>query len=147
MAEDDDEVMAGLIFFGEKVAPQGRLHAERRQEAVADAHAHQAFRLAAVNQVERSRANRHHALEDRVLFLPVEKIARRTGKLGELRQFRLTDHQQPVGFGERQRPKQDRVDDREDGGVGADAERQCNDGYSREARRFQQHARPVADVL
>src|SRR5262245_56643570 len=38
-----------------------------------------------------------------------------------------------IGLGERQRPDEDRVDQREDGGVGADGQRQRDDGREREA--------------
>jgi hypothetical protein len=43
--------------------------------------------------------------------------------------------------------EQHRIDDREDGGVGADAEGEGEDGYSREARGFAQHAEGVAQIL
>ncbi len=47
----------------------------------------------------------------------------------------LPDHDQAIGIGEWQRTKQRRIDQREDGAVGANAERQRQDGHEREARR------------
>jgi hypothetical protein len=46
----------------------------------------------------------------------------------------------------RQRPQQDGVDEREDGDVGADAERQRQGRREREAWRSPHHAQRVADV-
>src|SRR5205085_1349386 len=55
-------------------------------------------------------------------------------------------HHQALLMRERQGPQQDSVDDAEDGGVRADAERQCDDHYSREARPRHHHAKAEAQV-
>ena len=54
---------------------------------------------------------------------------------------------QPVGGGEGERPEQHRVDDGEDGQVGADAERQGGESGDREARRLAHQADGIAQVL
>jgi Skp family chaperone for outer membrane proteins len=51
------------------------------------------------------------------------------------------------GIGDRKRAQQDALDQREDGRVGADAERQRDDRGEREARRLAQLAQRVADVV
>ena len=59
----------------------------------------------------------------------------------------LPDDREPIGIAVRQRLQQQRVDDAEDRGVRADAERQRGDGDEAEARRAQQQPRAVAKVL
>jgi hypothetical protein len=54
---------------------------------------------------------------------------------------------QPLGLAEGQRPQRDAVDDAEDGGGGADAERDREDRRGGEAGLLAQHARAVAQVL
>src|SRR5262249_8288151 len=54
---------------------------------------------------------------------------------------------EPVGIGVRQRPEQDRVDEAEDGAVGADAESEGEEGHEREAAPLRQHPRPKLHVL
>ena len=49
-----------------------------------------------------------------------------------------------AGILERQRPQQRRVDDAEDGGVGADADRDDRDGDQRELARFQERSDRVS---
>ena len=57
------------------------------------------------------------------------------------------DPDQPIGLGERQRPQEQRVDDAEDGGAGADAEPGDEDGERREAGVAPQRADGVAQIL
>src|SRR5579871_2586490 len=57
------------------------------------------------------------------------------------------DVNETVGVFEWQRMKKDRVDDAEDRGVGADAERKCQDGDRGEAGIFAQCAKGEPDVL
>ena len=57
------------------------------------------------------------------------------------------EHDDPLRIAERQPFEQHRVDDREDRGVGADAERERQDSDSREARRPQVQTDGVADVV
>ena len=51
------------------------------------------------------------------------------------------------GIRDRKGAQQHRVEDRKDGGVGADAEGQGEDGDQREARIFDEGAQREADVL
>jgi hypothetical protein len=53
---------------------------------------------------------------------------------------------EPIGLVDRQWPQQHRVDDAEDGGVGADAEREHGDDRDGESRRAEQHAERVAKI-
>jgi hypothetical protein len=47
----------------------------------------------------------------------------------------VRERDEPVGFRERQRLQQNAVHDAEDGGRGADADRECEDGGQRETGR------------
>src|SRR6185503_2543484 len=58
----------------------------------------------------------------------------------------LEQHHQLIGLPERKRPQEHRVDDGEDRGVGADAERQREDGHGGETRAREQHADGVAKI-
>jgi hypothetical protein len=59
----------------------------------------------------------------------------------------LDDGQQPIGFTERQRSQQRRIGQREDGAVGANAERQRRDGDERKSGRGSQLPNRKAHVL
>ena len=54
---------------------------------------------------------------------------------------------QAIRIGKRDRLQQDGVDDREDGGVGADAERQRGHGGQGEARALAEHAERVPEIF
>ena len=58
----------------------------------------------------------------------------------------IAEDDQTVRFSKRQRPKQHRVDDAEDRGVGADAECQCDERGNREAGGAHQHPDAVSSV-
>ena len=59
----------------------------------------------------------------------------------------FTEHGDAVGVRVRQWSQQHRVDDAEDGGVCADAERESEDGDDCEARIFPEHAQRETNVL
>src|ERR1044072_7815454 len=83
-----------------------------------------------------------------VLIPPVGKVWERSGHFASASRYvRFPDLHQVVWFAERQRAKQQGIDDTEDCGVSADAERQrdyCNGG---EARMFDKSPNTIADVL
>src|SRR5204862_3309262 len=82
--------------------------------------------------------------------LPVVEVRRRDGEAGNtwkrvLRRH-VEDSYEAIGFVEGQRPQQHGVDDAEDGGVGADAEREDGDDGQRERRRPEQRSEAIAKV-
>ena len=80
-------------------------------------------------------------LEDAPLFAIDEVVRRRHVQVGDADARRRVPHaDEPVGIVERQRLEEHAADDAEDGGVGADAERQGEDGDQREHRRAKQAA-------
>jgi hypothetical protein len=60
---------------------------------------------------------------------------------------RIRNQHQIVGLGERQGAQQDGIDDAEDRGVGAHADRDRQDGQQQEAWRSTERARRVSEIL
>ncbi len=81
------------------------------------------------------------------LFFPIEKVRRRDGELGKLRQLRFPHDDDSPRLRVIERLEQDRVHDREDGGASANPEREGENGDGGEAGRFQELAKGVADVV
>ena len=84
------------------------------------------------------------------LRLPAQVCEVAKGELGgvaAILRLRLAQHQQSLGRIERQRSQEYRVDDREDGRVGPDAQRERHDRDEGESRIFQKHPGAVAKVL
>ena len=86
---------------------------------------------------------------ERLVQLPeFEVLRRRDPELVEAERGKLRGEiHQLVGLWISERPQDHAIDDREDGGIGADAERQGQDGDERERRRAQQAADGVAKIL
>src|SRR6185295_9878502 len=78
--------------------------------------------------------------------LPVEEIQIRDRHLLELRRLLVEAHE-PFRLRIGQRLDQHGIDDAEDGGVDADAERQCENSNQSYYSAFEQHPRPVAQIL
>ena len=78
--------------------------------------------------------------ENGVVILPIEIIGQRD-RIILSRPGRFVQDHDPVGVRIRQRPKQDGVDDAEDRGVRADAERKCQNSDQSEPRRFAELAK------
>ena len=68
------------------------------------------------------------------LFFPIEIVRRRNGEFRKLRQLRFPDDDEPVRVGIIERTEQHDIDDGEDRGAGADAEREGKDGDDGKAR-------------
>ena len=72
---------------------------------------------------------------------------RRAGALDARARKRVVEKDEAVGFGIRQRPQQHGADDGEDRGVGADAERQRQDGGQREGAILAEQPEREAEIL
>ena len=91
---------------------------------------------------QRSRKRPFCAFQSKCCAGPVHSVA------GPPRRAQvLPDHHQPFGIRIGQRPEQQRVDDAEDCGVGADAQRQRDEGDHRERPCLQHHANGVPNIL
>jgi hypothetical protein len=77
----------------------------------------------------------------------VEEVQRRDDlAIALFRGVRAPDHYEAARVAIRERLEQHAVDDREDGGVGADPQRKCRDREDREHGIAQEHANGVARV-
>jgi hypothetical protein len=88
-----------------------------------------------------------HGVERRCAVVPVVKVGRRdTAAHARVAPMRRDRHD-PLGMRVGQRSQQHRIDHGEDGGVGADAERQGSHGHNGERRLPPQRTPGVAEVL
>ena len=88
-------------------------------------------------------------LEEIGLLRPISKVEKRDVAFGNARRPRVFAFEEDDAFGvrKRKRTQENAVDEAEDSGIGADAERERNDGDGGEAFLLQQHAGSVADVV
>ena len=124
-----------------------RSHTQRREKAGADLGGVNARRRAASRQVEAaSVVIRSELPQGLVLILPI-RVVSTARQLGPERGDDLGNPYQAVAARIGQGPQQDGVYHAEDGGVGADAQRQREHGHRGESRVSAQLAKPVAQVL
>ncbi len=148
VAQQHDAGAARRFVALDEGSPAQRGHAERVEEVRADRRALHALRAFAAREREEGRREAGDRLELRALAPPVEEV--RVGSLAPVELFlrvRLPEVDEPRRVFEGQRPQERRVHDREDGAVGADAQRQRHDRDQSEARLLQQHAHRVSHVL
>ena len=146
MAEDDHAILASLVLIGKKRAASLRLNAEDLEVAGRDPRPTKLHRIAAPRERRRAAALGGHEVEDGVIRLPVEEIQRGDAvavAAGRL----LEDTDDPIGIRVRQRLEQDAVNEAEDRGVGADAERQREDRDRCKSRTLRQGSPAVTQVL
>ena len=142
LAQNHDFFAVRQVFLlGECASPYtGR--AEETEIVGADLGGLKLLRKCAAGEVDHAGAKRGDVLHDAGLFPPVLEFGGRcTGSGASGRGVQEED--ETVGVGKGRRFEQDRVDDGEDGGVGSDAERQCQDGGEGEARTLPEGAQRV----
>ncbi len=118
-----------------EAAADCRLHAEHREELPRHDGAGNHRRLGA--DADRRGAGRHlgHRDEAARALLPVLEVGLRHRAVAAAGVVDLQQPHDPIRIWIRQRPQQHAVDDAEDGGRGADAERQRHDRDDRKSRR------------
>lgn len=145
-----DVIGTRAIFFVEEEPPLERLHAERPQEIGGHARPRNELRLPASGQREPGGPERGQLLEGDGLAAPPHELR------GVHRHCRIhvrdlsddaADDNESIGLVIGERPQQDTVDDREDRGVGADAERDAGHDDEAETAALADRARRVAHVL
>ncbi len=150
VAEHDDIAASfgvGLILARQESAAEFGMGAQQAEKVRGYAGGGQPLRLAAAGQVEAAvAAVQRHVAEQLALSFPVGKIGPRK-RIAARRRLGLIHRHQLVGLGERQRLQQDSVHQAEHGGVGADSQRQHNDGNGGEAGRVPQPPPGVAEIL
>ena len=143
---------AGLLIGVRQPSADGRRDAERLERAVRHVHATHLFRLACPGHRRRRRVPDADVLERAILFGEGEEHRRRQPEIaGHVRDPRRARREQPqrdepLRFGIRQRTQQHAVDDAEDRGGRADADRQRQHGDRREHALPVEHAQPVSQV-
>ena len=146
VAEDDDGRAAVSAVGVDEPAPQAWHDTEDVEERRRDVGAVDELRIARAREVRGRWGDGRRAGEDAALCRDVQVVRRRKrhrqASVAAVEQLHETS-----GLVIRQRPQQHTVDDGEDGGVGADAEREGQRRDERESRLAPQHARGVADVL
>ena len=126
---------AAPVIVGREETPDVRRYAERVEEPPADEEALRVARLAAGVQVEARVAVGADADQHRLVIADVLPL--RIGQRGVRAANALEpqDHQ-PIGLVHRQRLEDQRVDQREDRDIGADAQRQRQKGHAADNRRL-----------
>ena len=149
--QDGGPLALVVVLRQQDAAEQGR-RAERLEELAGDPHRRDLLGIAVPREAQPVGVDDRH-LRERLRRLPVVEGRRRDRQLvgeadlpGQLR-VRGPDHRQPLGIAERQRRQQHRIDDAEDRRVGADPQRQREDGDDRERRPLEQRPAGEAKVL
>ena len=129
VAEHGDAVTAGLpVVLREQPAAYG-VRPQHPEERWRDLHRRHALRARALADSKAAETIERPRVEHVGQRQAIEVVRdRRPGAFDAGARERVERGHDPIGFGIRQRPEQDRSDDREDGGVGANAERQRQEG-------------------
>src|SRR4029077_8678917 len=146
--DDGHLLVAGLLFFGQKVAAQRRRYAEQPKEISGCVRAPHLFGLAVSRKTVKPGAPGGDLLEYMALRAPIEKFRRRSDAAGHIAvRVGIPDQRDATGIGKGERAQQDRVDDTENRSVCADADGERQNGYDREAPRPHQHPPAVSQIM
>ncbi len=146
VAEEQHPPVIRTVVLGGEAASERRTDAHHVEVVPAHADGRHPLRLAARDQRRHPRAHHRELLEAAAPLAPVEH-GREADVAREPLGVAIADGHEPLGIRIRQRAQEDGVDHGEDGGVGADAERQRDQRRGGEAGRAPQHAEAVAQVL
>ena len=148
IADHRDAGRTGLFVSSGKTPSECGLDVEHVEEVHVDNRARDALGAIEPGEREPGLTEGGQPGEAVVADAPVEKVGRRrvTVALSCL-PVRVRDQHEIVGAREGQRPQQHGVDDAEDRGVGADADRNRQDREQKKARRPPEGARGVAEIL
>ena len=145
-AEQDGRSSAEPVVGSAEVAADDRRLAERAEEIRGDHGTAEALRLVRAGEVVVLIAVDGHRRERLRHALPVEEIQVADRPFVESRRV-VVDGGELAGVGIGERVEQHAVDDGEERGVRADAEREGEHGGRREAGRLEQHANRVAQIV
>ena len=141
VSEHDAAVLSARFLLGEEVAPCDRLDAEHAEEICRHEKALHVLGFVLADQVGVPELPGREPLEGvGLLPLHVEEVGGRHRLLRiDVLRAAVREQRDAIGVGHRERAQHERVDHLEDGGVGADAERQRDDND-------RAHGRPFADA-
>ncbi len=146
MTQHYDFVFAELVFVGAEGAAERGANAQNVEVVGRDAHATQQGWLAGAGQGRGPAALGRHVFENLVLLDPVQ-IVEGGDAVGAAVGPLLQHAHDALGIGVGERVEQDRVDEAEDGRIGADAEGEGEKGDKSEAGALEQSAGGVTQVL
>src|SRR5215469_5363556 len=147
VAQDDGSFVL-RILLGKKETTTNWLNAQDRKQIRADTLAGDLLRLVIPGNVEEVRFKRRHAVENLVLFSPVEEIfARNNIFRPATMRLLFPNHHKLVCFRIWQRPEKDGVDYAEDGGIRSDAQRQRDHRDGGESGAFAQLPHRIAQIF
>ena len=144
--DEDHGCRTEPVVCGVEVTARHGVDSEDAEEVGRDHLAAEVLGLPSSGHVGVLPAERGQALEAAAVLLPVDEVRIGDRHAREVRR-RLAEPHQAVGIAVGQRLEENAVDDAEDGGVGADPERQRDHRDGREARVPGQHAQAVPNVL
>ena len=136
------KIVPGLVIGARVDGPHGRLDTQGLEQRRGRANPHDAFRRVDVRQLVLAIAEDRERTEHRRAWLEGEVVGRgeAPSRRGVRRGKALIGEHQAIRLRVRQGPKEYRVDNRQDGGVGADAERKRGHRDDREPRRSAKRA-------
>src|SRR3954469_14948526 len=132
--QDEDVVASRLVLVRQERSAEERAHAEYREDVQAEAEAAERYRVALALIRERGVADDAEVGERRLVTAIVDIVG--GGELGSWRMVRpiiLVDGDQPIRFREGKGTEQHAANDAEDRAVGADAERDGDEGDEEKA--------------
>ena len=138
-----------VVVVGERAA-EHRLHPEDAKRVAGDELRVDALGLAAIRKRRRRRRTRHEAREDVVASaqIPIHRMRERARvRRPAAERAGAVELDQLARILDRQQPQQHLIREREDRGVGADTQRQCQDHHDRESGCAYQRSDGVAEIL
>ena len=148
VAEHDHRRGALSCIAGLDEAAGDRLHAERLEQSGARLERRREERIAVGGHRRREVPERRHRLDALLPRRQIDVVADGDELLRDARAIvAMTEDDEIVGVRIRQRPQQDGLDDGEDRGVGADAQRQRQNGGDREERLSAEQTNTVPQVV
>ncbi len=149
VADHDDRRPALRRLLGREPASRNRVHAEHREQIVRHLERLKPGRLAAIRRVVHLAAHEEGDLLRALAALLVVEEVRERGRLARRARvaIRFPEDGEPIDVANRRAPQEHGVDHAEDGGVGADAERQRQKRHDRETGIGGQQPQRVAEIL
>ncbi len=147
IANDCDALAITAILFVQKVAAEHWVNSQNSKILGVHWHAAQMFRGIPRSQVVTNLRVARDVLKGFTVSAKAIQLLCCQALLIHQFLVAFSEHHNALGFREWQRTKQDAVNDRKDGGVRANPQRERQHGDDRKARRVTQYAESVADVL
>ena len=147
MTDDDDGWCAFAEIAGFEEASGVWFDAQRGEQVRCRAQPLDADRFVAIEQRRLDVGERHEHLERLLALTQVDHVAQGHIVLGDTRaQIAMPEHHHALRVSEGKRSEQDGFDDSEEGGVGAYAERQGQDGGGAEGRLTPEQPQCLAEI-